>query len=76
MQRILRLLSGSLEMQAISLTVSIFPCPELHTMNFFFYNNTLTHFLPLIDVRMALGGSFGGIRFIPPVNIISINSKT
>jgi hypothetical protein len=27
-------------------------------------------------VRMTLGGSFGGIRFIPPVNTISINSKT
>jgi hypothetical protein len=76
MQRILRLPSGSLEMKAISLTVSIFPCPELHTMNFFSYNNTLIHFLPLIGVRMTLGGSFGGIRFIPPVNIISINSKT
>jgi hypothetical protein len=76
MQRILRLPSGSLEMKAISLTVSIFPCPELHTMNFFSYNNTLIHFLPLIGVRMTLGGSFGGISFIPPVNIISINSKT
>jgi hypothetical protein len=45
-------------------------------MNFFSYNNTLIHFLPLIDVRMTPGGSFGGIRSIPPVNIISINSKT
>jgi hypothetical protein len=76
MPRILRLPSGSLEMKAISLTVSIFPCPELHTMNFISYNNTLIHFLPLIIVRMTLGGSFGDIRFIPRVNIISINSKT
>jgi hypothetical protein len=76
MQRILRLLSRSLEMKETSLIVSIFPCPELHTMNFFSYNNTLIHSLPLIDVRMTLGGSFVGIRFIPLVNIISINSKT
>jgi hypothetical protein len=45
-------------------------------MNFFSFNNTLIHFLPLIDMRMTPGGSFGGIRIIPPVNIISINSKT
>jgi hypothetical protein len=76
MQRILRLPSGSLEMKATSVIVSIFPCPELHTMNFFSFNNTLIHFLPLIDMRMTPGGSFGGIRFSPPVNIISINSKT
>jgi hypothetical protein len=74
--KILRLPSGSLEMKATSLIVSIFPCPELRTMNFFSCNSTLTHFLPLIHVRMTPGGSFGDIRSIPPVNIISINSKT
>jgi hypothetical protein len=72
MQRILRLPLGSLEMKAISLTVSIFPCLELHTMNTSFYSNTLIHFPPLTFVR----SSFGGSRFILPVNTISINSKT
>jgi hypothetical protein len=43
---------------------------------FLLLNSTLTHFLPLIHVRMTPGGSFGDIRSIPPVNIISINSKT
>jgi hypothetical protein len=76
MQRILRLPCGSLEMKATSLIVSIFPCPELRTMNFFFCSSTLTHFLPLIHVKMTPGGSFGDIRPIPPVNIISTNSKT
>jgi hypothetical protein len=76
MQRILRLPSGSLEMKATSLIVSMFPCPELRTMNFFSCNSTLTHFLPLIHVRMTPGGSFGDIRSTPPVNIVNINSKT
>jgi hypothetical protein len=76
MQRILRLPSGSLEMKATSLIVSIFPCLELRTMNFFSCSSTLTHFLHLIHVTMTPGGSFGGIRSISPVNIISINSKT
>jgi hypothetical protein len=62
-------------MKATSLIVSIFPCPEPHTINFFSFKSTLTHSLPLIHVRMTLGGSFGDIRSIPPVNIISINSK-
>jgi hypothetical protein len=76
MQRILRLPCGSLEMKVASLIVSIFPCPELRTMNFFFCSSTLTLFLPLIHVKMTPGGSFGDIRPIPPVNIISTNSKT
>jgi hypothetical protein len=76
MQRILRLPFGSLEMKAISLTVSIFPCLELHTMNTSFYSNTLIHFHPPPFVRRTLGSSFGGSSFILPVNTISINSKT
>jgi hypothetical protein len=76
MQRILRLNSGSLEMKATSLIVSMFPCPELRAINFFSCSSTLTHFLPLIHVKMTPGGSFGDIRPIPPVNIISTNSKT
>jgi hypothetical protein len=76
MQKILRPPFGSIETKAISLTVSIFPCLELHTMNTSFYTNTLIHFHPLTFARMTLGSSFGGNRFILPVNIISINSKT
>jgi hypothetical protein len=75
MQRILRLPFGSLEMKAISLTASIFPCLELHTMNTSFYNNTLIHFHPLTFAR-TLGSSFGGSKFTLPVNTININSKT
>jgi hypothetical protein len=76
MQKILRLPFGSLEMKAISLTVSIFQCLELHTMNTSSYNNTLIHVHPLTFVKRTLGSSFGGSRFILPVNTISINSKT
>jgi hypothetical protein len=76
MERILRLPFGSLEMKAISLTASIFPCLELHTMNTSFYSNTLIHFHPLTFARRTPGSSFGGSKFTLPVNTISINSKT
>jgi hypothetical protein len=76
MQKTRRLPFGSLQMKAISLTASIFPCLELHTMNTSFYSSTLIHFHPLTFARKTLGSSFGGSKFTLPVNTICINSNT